>query len=180
MLVSILVFKNTGEEEHAIRTGLFVYTRFHARNIFEVIVKKQVSKHTHVFSLQVKTVEILTDLNWKWKLRQWKHLAIVSQNPVPFLYRVAKVNSVQRRENVLAVTVLCGFSLTSRMTLDDFLVDSGVSSVPIINILFVESRDFTEQQDLCPLEYQKKIFSFSDCKEGGSKYRNWSINIMYA
>ena len=62
---------------------------------------------------------------------------------------------------MLAVTVLCGFSLTSRMTLDDFLVDSGVSSVPIINILFVESRDFTEQQHLCPLEYQKKIFSFS-------------------
>ena len=45
-----------------------------------------------------------------------------------------------------------------RMTRDDSLVDIGVLSIHIINILFSESRDFTEQQDLCPLVYQKKIF----------------------
>ena len=57
----------TVEEEHAIQMDFFVYTRFHSRNIFQVIAKKQVSKYKHVFSLEVQMVEILTDLNWKWK-----------------------------------------------------------------------------------------------------------------
>ena len=35
---------STVEEEHAIQMNLFVYTRFHSRNIFQVIAKKQVSK----------------------------------------------------------------------------------------------------------------------------------------
>ena len=41
----------TVEEGHATQTTLFVYTRFHFKNIFKVIAKKQVSKQTHVFSL---------------------------------------------------------------------------------------------------------------------------------
>ena len=40
---------NTLEEEHAIQTDLFVYTRFFSRNIFQVIAKNQVSKHTYTF-----------------------------------------------------------------------------------------------------------------------------------
>ena len=39
----------TVEEEHAIQTDLFVYTRFHSQNIFQVIAKKEVFKHTHAF-----------------------------------------------------------------------------------------------------------------------------------
>ena len=34
--------------------------------IFQATTKKLVSKHTHIFSLEVKMVEILMDLNWKW------------------------------------------------------------------------------------------------------------------
>ena len=53
------------EEEHAIQTDLFAYTGLNTINMFQVIAKKQASKHTHtlVFSLEVKMVEILTDLN---------------------------------------------------------------------------------------------------------------------
>ena len=55
-------FYYTVEEEHVIQMDVFVYTRFHSRNIFQVIAKNQVSKHTHVSSLEVKMVEIF---NWK-------------------------------------------------------------------------------------------------------------------
>ena len=41
-----------------------LYSRFRSRNIFRAIAKKQVSKCTHTyFSLEVKMVQILMDLN---------------------------------------------------------------------------------------------------------------------
>ena len=39
----------TVEEQHTIQTDLFVYTKFHSWNIFQVIVKKQVPKYAHTF-----------------------------------------------------------------------------------------------------------------------------------
>ena len=61
----------TVEKEHAVNMDLFVYIKyikFHSRNICQVIVFSRIKSpkiHTH-FSLEVKMVEILTDLNWKW------------------------------------------------------------------------------------------------------------------
>ena len=40
---------HTVEEEHAIQTHFFAYTRFHSRNIFQVISKNDVSIHTNMF-----------------------------------------------------------------------------------------------------------------------------------
>ena len=51
------------EKEHAIQTDLFIYTRFHTRNMFQGMAKKQVFKHKTHFSLEVNMAEILTDLN---------------------------------------------------------------------------------------------------------------------
>ena len=48
-LVQHQLTPHTVEEEHAIQTDLFIYTRSHKRNIFQVIAKKQVSKYTHTF-----------------------------------------------------------------------------------------------------------------------------------
>ena len=39
----------TVEEEHVVQTDLFVHTRFHLRNIFQVIAKNQVYKHARTF-----------------------------------------------------------------------------------------------------------------------------------
>ena len=59
----------TVEEEHAIQKDLFVYTSFHSRNIYipSESQEKSLQMYTSVFSLEVKMVEILTDLNRKWK-----------------------------------------------------------------------------------------------------------------
>ena len=56
----------TVEEEHAIQTDLFVYTRFHSRNIYISSDSKETSLQmcTHIFSVEVKMVEILIDLDW--------------------------------------------------------------------------------------------------------------------
>ena len=63
------------EEEHAIQTAFFVYCRFNWRNVFQ----ESNLKRTHVFSLEVKMVAILTDLNWKWKWGS-ENIRIISQN----------------------------------------------------------------------------------------------------
>ena len=55
------------EEEQAIQTDLFVYTRFHSRNIPSDSQESSLQAYAHVFSLEVKIVEILTDLNAKGK-----------------------------------------------------------------------------------------------------------------
>ena len=39
---------NTVDKEHAIQTDLFIYTRFHTRNMFQGMAKKQVFKHKHI------------------------------------------------------------------------------------------------------------------------------------
>ena len=53
------------EEEHAIQPNLFVYTRFHSRNIPSDSQETSLQTYTHVFGLEIKMVEILTDLNYK-------------------------------------------------------------------------------------------------------------------
>ena len=50
----------TVDEEHAIQTDLFVYTRFHTRNIPSDSQETSLQTYTDVFSLEVKTVEIFT------------------------------------------------------------------------------------------------------------------------
>ena len=45
--------------------------------------------YTHIFSLEVKIVEILTDLNWKWKWGSENIPAIISQNLMLLLHRAA-------------------------------------------------------------------------------------------
>ena len=47
--------------------------------------------YTHIFSLEGKMVGILTDI-LEMKMRQWKHVAIISQDPVVFLHH-AFINS---------------------------------------------------------------------------------------
>ena len=55
----------TVEEEHVVQTDLFVYTRFHSRNIPSDRQETSLQTYTHVFSLEVKMMETLTDLNCK-------------------------------------------------------------------------------------------------------------------
>ena len=57
----------TVEEEHAIQTYSFVYTRFYSRNKYVPNNNQETSlkTYTHIFSLEVKMVEIMTYLNWK-------------------------------------------------------------------------------------------------------------------
>ena len=50
----------TVDEEHAIQTDLFVYTRFHTRNIPSDSEETSLQTYTDVLSLEVKTVEIFT------------------------------------------------------------------------------------------------------------------------
>ena len=54
----------TVEEEHAIQTKLFVDTRFLSRNIPSDSQETSLQTYTYVFGLEIKMVEILTDLNW--------------------------------------------------------------------------------------------------------------------
>ena len=58
---------DTVEEEHVIQTNLFVYTRLHLQNIYIPSNSQETSLQTYtcLFSLEVKMVEILMDLNWK-------------------------------------------------------------------------------------------------------------------
>ena len=50
------------EEEHAIQTNLFLYTRFHSRNIIPSNRQEtSLQTYTHVFSLEVKMVETVAD-----------------------------------------------------------------------------------------------------------------------
>ena len=62
------VYNHGGGRPHNSDGFVFLHYPF-KKYIFQVIAKKQVSKHTHThsFNLEVKMVEILTDLNWKWK-----------------------------------------------------------------------------------------------------------------
>ena len=55
------------EEEKAVQTDLFVYTRFRSRNIYSQETSLQT--YTYVFSLDVKMVDILTDLKLEMKMR---------------------------------------------------------------------------------------------------------------
>ena len=55
----------TVEEDHAIQPNLFVDTRFLSRNIPSDSQETSLQTYTHVFGLENKMVEILTDLNWK-------------------------------------------------------------------------------------------------------------------
>ena len=53
-------------EEHAVQMDLIVCTRIHSRNIYSKQYPENKSFSIHIyFSLEVKMVEILTDLNWK-------------------------------------------------------------------------------------------------------------------
>ena len=65
-IVPNIVHLDTVEEEHAIQSDLFVYTRFHSKNIYSND-SQGACLHTYkdVFNLEVKMVEILTDLNLK-------------------------------------------------------------------------------------------------------------------
>ena len=58
---------NMVKEAQAIQTNLFVYARFPSRNIPSDSQETSVQTYTHVYSLEVKMIEILTDLNLKWK-----------------------------------------------------------------------------------------------------------------
>ena len=49
-------------EEHAIQEIIFVYTKYCILSESQEI---SLQTYTHVFSLEVKMVEILMDLNWK-------------------------------------------------------------------------------------------------------------------
>ena len=53
------------KEEHAIQTNLITYTSFHARTIPSDSQETSVQTYKYIFSIEVKMVEILTDLNWK-------------------------------------------------------------------------------------------------------------------
>ena len=59
-------YRSTLKEEHAIQMDLFVYTRFHSRNIYSnYSPETNIQTYTHIFSLKVTMVGILPDLNWK-------------------------------------------------------------------------------------------------------------------
>ena len=53
----------TVQKRHAIQADLFVLTRFYSRNIYILSDgnEKSLQTYTHVFSLEVRMVEILTD-----------------------------------------------------------------------------------------------------------------------
>ena len=53
------------EEEHAIQTNLFTIDSTHEIFIPSNSQETSLQMYTYVFSLEVKMVEILTDLNWK-------------------------------------------------------------------------------------------------------------------
>ena len=57
----IFCLQDTMEDEHAIQTHLFVYTTFHSRKISQ---ETSLQMYTHIYSLEVRMVEIFTDLNW--------------------------------------------------------------------------------------------------------------------
>ena len=65
-IVPNIVHLDTMEEEHAIQSDLFVYTRFHSKNIYSNDNQGAcLQTYKDVFNLEVKMVEILTDLNLK-------------------------------------------------------------------------------------------------------------------
>ena len=53
------------EEEQAIQTNSFVYARLPYRNISSESQETSLQTYTYVYSLELKMVEILTDLNLK-------------------------------------------------------------------------------------------------------------------
>ena len=53
------------KEAHAIQTNLFAYAGFPSRNIPSDSQETSVQTYTHVYSLEVKMIEIFTDLNLK-------------------------------------------------------------------------------------------------------------------
>ena len=59
------------EEEHAIQMDMFIYPARHSIQEINIPSDSQETSHqiyTHIFSLEVKMVEILTDLgSWKSK-----------------------------------------------------------------------------------------------------------------
>ena len=66
-MLNVLGSKLTVEEERAIQTDLFLYTRSHSRNIFQVIAKKQVFKLLEDMSPFCGATDIPV-LNFWWRL----------------------------------------------------------------------------------------------------------------
>ena len=56
----------TVEEEHAIQTNLFPLDSIQETYISSNSKETSLQTYTHIFNLEVKKVEILIDLNWKW------------------------------------------------------------------------------------------------------------------